>query len=164
MNKTPGRVRFAGITFISLAAVLAGCGDDADPSAAFVGSWMYTSGMGNITCAPLPAMSLPWSGTLTFAKGADGTLEVTKAIGDQMCVIKLNVAGGTATAVPGQSCMVGATVMGTTVTATLRVDTFSFTLAGDTITEAGSGTATPMGFPIPLTCAFSSMGQLTKAP
>ena len=164
MNIAPGRVRLAGMLALSLAAL--GCGDSAtgDPSAPFVGSWTYSGGMGSITCSPLPAMNLPWMGTLTFSKAADGTLQVEKKLGDQSCLIKLTVEGTTAKATPNQSCTVTAMIMGMTITATLKVDTFNFTVAGATLTETGTGTATPMNFPLPLNCAFASNGQLQKTP
>jgi hypothetical protein len=168
MNEILGRVRpLAALICFALAttAPLAGCGggDDGDPAARFVGNWEYTSGTGTITCpGGLPPMMLTWTGALPFTRGTDAALEVVKPLGDQRCTIKLGVQGAVATAPPNQTCMVSAMVMGMTFMATLKIDSYIFTLTGEGMTEAGSGTVTPAAFPI--NCMFTSTGQLKKAP
>lgn len=157
-----GKVRGSGLVAVVLGAALAGCGGEEETASPFVGTWSYVAGMSTVSCPPLPAMNETTMGTLPINRGSDAPLEAAKNLGfgSQACTIKLSVAGAVASAMPNQMCTV--TVMG--FMPTVKIDSYTLTVAGDMMTETGAGTTMVMvpGFPT-FNCQYNGTGSLKKA-
>jgi hypothetical protein len=106
-----GQIRAAGaLTVWALAAwCAAGCGGDNEEShkrdvATFIGTWAVTNGGLTGACPPLvlPPQPVQPGETLSLVAGSDSDLVLER----EACQVKLDVAGNTATARPGQSCPV----------------------------------------------------------
>jgi hypothetical protein len=149
---------------LALAAAVTGCGDDnkGDPTA-FIGSWKVTAGQFTPTCQglPIPPASLA-DETITVTPGTDSALIATV----RGCVVKLDIAGTTATAKPNQTCMLAVMFSGMNVSATLTIATGTFTVADKTATLAQSGMGT-VSTPIPgvgASCPYQIAASATKTP
>lgn len=77
--------------------------DDADPGAAFVGTWSTTTGSQTVSGCIFAKKSENLALTYTVSKG-DGADVKLASSADPDCVLKANVVDGRATVVAGQTC------------------------------------------------------------
>jgi hypothetical protein len=153
-------IRSLALILLASAASLS-CGGDGDsgaPADMFVGRWMVTAGTQKVNCGPaIPVPDSDLKGTFQeLMKDANNALSIDLTMG---CVVKLDVAGSTATVRPNQTCtitvMIGATsaqVMGTITGGT-------FAVSGQTATFSYMGSAMGGAF----SCTFMASGTSSKA-
>ncbi len=141
---------------VVLAGGLAACGGGGEDVTQFIGTWMYTSGTETISCPGREPVTGILTGNVTLAKGIESPLVAT----GKSCTIKLDVAGNTATARPGQTCPLTLN----TVTGTTAVTNYMFSVNGITGTEGTGATIAAMaatGGPS-VTCQYTGTGTLKK--
>lgn len=104
----------------------------------FVGVWGLSGGTFTFTCAGQATTSQA-TGNVTWAVGA--TSDLVQTIPDTQCVFHANVAGMTASGVPGQTCIVNTNTGGDSITDQLSFTAYTFSLSADglTATENYSG-------------------------
>jgi hypothetical protein len=143
---------------------LAGCGSsDSEDTGAFVGTWLFASGVRQINCPNLGMHQDMLSGTMTINKGQDSPLVIIEG----SCALRLGVDSATAASLrpTGQVCPpfpAGTTNDGTAITETDTHQTGSFVVAGRTATLNESGSA-QLVFGATEVCSFSITGAtLTK--
>jgi hypothetical protein len=124
---------------MTLLAFVAGCGGASDSSfadggqadgvdrlAPFLGSWKLVSGTFTVTCPNKPPTTQQATSDDSFQRGTTSDL----LLADPECPLNLNVSGNVATAVAGQSCSSSGV--------TLMVQSYTFTIDGNTGTEKGT--------------------------
>jgi hypothetical protein len=141
----------------------AGCGSGDDGNtAAFTGTWQYSSGTRMTTCQGLGAATEPLMGTLIVAKGVDAPLVVL--VNNGTCQLKLDPAGTSATLRMAQICPAfqGQFSDGTGYTETDTHNTGSFVINGRTAVISESGSGTIVGGGQTFVCTFTMNGTLNK--
>ena len=133
------------------AALLAvGCssgsgGGGSNPAAMFTGAWTFGSGSITPMCnVAIPAFDLTGD-TMTITRVNDTEVSTSLTGSGVMCNVNFNVSGTTATALPGQTCLVTVmlTLAGapTTVPVTINISSWTLNVSGDSLTIAMTGTA-----------------------
>jgi len=139
---------------------LSACGGDGESrdNGRFVGTWRTTSGTITTICPGYAPTTDPFTGTLTWSAGVSSDLVMTDLNG---CVTQADVAGATATGVPGQTCTTpdGA---GGVYTVSLTGYTFVVSPDGHTATENSSGTLTYVGQGVSVVCSVNTTGAYQK--
>ena len=115
-----------------------------------MGTWTYSSGTLDATCPGglVPPISTGLAGqTATVMAGTSSDLVATQQTAYGTCTIKFSVDGTTASATPGQTCMLNVAVAGMTVAVTLTVTSWTLTSSADgsVLTTAAAGSATSQG-------------------
>lgn len=146
------------------ALFLFGCGSSSttgDPAAAFAGAWTFGSGTLQPMCTPLTIAPFDLTGdTMTIVR-VDPTHVSTMLTGSGvMCDVNFTVAGSTATAVSGQTCVVTVASGTTTIPVTININTWTLNVTGDTLSMSMAGSATASI----LTCAPTADGNATRPP
>jgi len=154
-------MRYA-ITVFGLVSVLALSACDGDGESRdygrFVGTWRATSGTITTICPGYAPTTEPFTGTLTWSAGVSSDLVMADASG---CVTQADVAGATATGLPGQTCS-SSDGAGGVYTASLTGYTFVVSPDGHTATENSSGTLTFVGQGISVVCSVNTAGAYQK--
>jgi hypothetical protein len=131
--------------------VMAGCDNGAADINRFIGTWEVTEGEGRLKC-PQVERTIELSTMITFASGAESDLVTQRG-----CTLLLDVAGGTATALPGQTCQLD--------NAKLENVTWQISLssANDVnATATGSATSTVTVGPLSANCTYEENATLRK--
>jgi hypothetical protein len=150
------------IKVLGLVSVLAlsacGGGGEVKEYPRFVGTWRATSGTVTTVCPGYVPYTDSTTGSLTWSAGISSDLVMTDATG---CVTMAEVAGSTATGLPGQTCTVpdGA---GGVYTASLTGYTFVVSPDGHTATENVSGTLTVVDQGATVVCSVNGTSAYQK--
>jgi hypothetical protein len=149
MTKTVLKLALLAVATILTAPA---CGSPANRTADFVGPWTFSSGVLTPVCTlssvmlqPLSLQGLP----VTFTKVDDSTISLET--GTAGCTVLFSVSGGTATAKPGQTCMLDVPTLGPT---SVGITSWTLTLSGDQIQSMLSGAV--------VICTASGAGVLVR--
>lgn len=136
-----------------------GGGGSAEDPAPFLGAWTLSSGAATPTCAsaPIPVAPVKLDGTaVTVTKGSESPLVVAVALAPgQSCNLKYDLKGDTATARPGQTCMLSIMM----IPALVSVTSATFVVQGETGTLHLTGKATALGSVV---CDLTLTGTAAK--
>jgi hypothetical protein len=122
----------------------------------FAGIWHPSSGTVTLIC-PTGTTTVTVTDNLTWTKGASSDLVQTSA--GTSCVLNADITGGTATALPSQSCTETGTL---TLVINLSAYTFSLGADGQTATESTSGSAVESEAGASQTCTYSESAIYSK--
>jgi hypothetical protein len=127
-----------------------------DSTAAFIGTWQYTTGTQTSTCGSKSTTTALSGQMVQLQQGtATGTIEY---IGPNGCDFALSVSGDTLTAAPGATC----TEMMNGITAMETITALTATLSGTTITENGAVSAVLNDNGVSEDCTASTTATLTQ--
>lgn len=151
------------IKILSLVSVLAlsACDDGGEAKAygRFVGTWRTTSGTSTTACPGYAPSTESFAGTLTWSPGVGSDLVMTDPASS--CVTLADVAGSTATGLPGQTCS-GSDGAGVVYTVSLTGYTFVISPDGHTATENASGALSIVVEGATVVCSINSTGAYQK--
>ena len=146
-----------------LSVASCGGGSSSDDVSGYVGMWQYTSGTSNTQC---PMLGVNDTEQLTgqketFAKGIDAPLIDSEP--NTNCTLKFMVAAGTATAIPGQTCMTTLTSNGQADPETISVTSAVFTVTGSTTGHLSlSANLTVNANGTTVSCTYTGSGDLMR--
>jgi hypothetical protein len=131
MTSRFGKVVLATALLATVGLVGCGGGSD-DATGSFVGLWQYTSGTENLQCAMIGVNNISQlqGQKETFARGVG--VPLINSDPNSNCTLNFNVAGSTATAIGGQTCMTTIATDQGSVPTTLTVTSAVFTVTGTT--------------------------------
>jgi hypothetical protein len=106
-RRLPGARALVFSGLVGLAGALVGCGDAADPTADFVGTWRYVDYSSVLLCPQADPMSQPPEPNKTLARGPTGglvDLSPSPLLNNSYCDFAFTLNGPVATAAPDQLC------------------------------------------------------------
>lgn len=134
---------FSKILLGSLVLALGACGGGSSGGggvAKIKGTWKSTTYLQTVNCGPTLG-SVANMGPTTVIWGGGISADLIQTDPSTSCTINADVTGYTASALPGQTCLINDAADGATINITLTAYSFSLSADFQTATEAGSGSA-----------------------
>jgi hypothetical protein len=144
---------------VSVLALSACGGESGDRFEKFVGTWQATAGTVTRACPGYASTTDAVTGNATWSTGVSSDLVLMTTL--ISCPLMAEVAGSTASGIPGQTCSESD---GADATATLMFTGYTFVLSpdGHTATENASGQITFIVNSAALVCSFNASGSYQK--
>jgi hypothetical protein len=148
-----------GFLAVAIALALVGCSSgsssSSDPADAFAGTWTFTSGSIDATCAGTALTPIDLTGDpLTISKVSSNQVSVMLSGNGLMCDVTFQVSGSTATPTGNPTCVFPVMIGGTTMSVTANITSWTLDISSGTLSMNMAGTAS--------ICSATGSGTATK--